>query len=235
MVNKSSNSIVNALAISAVLALVSAGQASAASVVEWSPGDIGQAQTISFDGISDAYFNHTTPIPGLGAQLTLKLDSIVNHDWTFAYDLTNTSTSPITSSRVTVFGFDAMESYAGVTSTGLFSDPGSGSTLILGNHNLCFTTLAFSQCLGNYFGGVAMGGSASGFFTLKYAAEQIGLQFSHMFVAYQGINAPKYCLCHQNGVGVGAVPEPSTWAMMITGIGGIGAAMRRRRRIAEAA
>ncbi len=235
MVNSFSKSIVNALVVSAILLLAGASRASAASTMAWSSSDIGEAQTINFDGISDAYFHHTTPIPGLSAQLVLTLDSVVNGDWTFGYDLTNTSTSPITSSRVTVFGFDSMESYAGVTSTGPFSSPGSGSTLILGNHNLCFTTLSFSQCLGNYFGGVAKGGSASGFLTLKYAAAQLSLHFSRLFVAYQGINAPQYCLCHQNGVGVGAVPEPATWAMMITGFGGIGAAMRRRRQIAEAA
>jgi len=28
----------------------------------------------------------------------------------------------------------------------------------------------------------------------------------------------------------GAVPEPATWAMMLLGFGGIGAAMRRRRK-----
>ena len=29
--------------------------------------------------------------------------------------------------------------------------------------------------------------------------------------------------------GAGAVPEPATWAMMIVGLGGIGATLRRRR------
>jgi len=32
----------------------------------------------------------------------------------------------------------------------------------------------------------------------------------------------------------GAVPEPTTWAMMLLGFGGVGLAMRRRRRIAAA-
>jgi len=33
----------------------------------------------------------------------------------------------------------------------------------------------------------------------------------------------------------GAVPEPATWAMMLVGFGGLGAAMRRQRRVALAA
>ena len=32
----------------------------------------------------------------------------------------------------------------------------------------------------------------------------------------------------------GAVPEPTTWALMILGFGGVGAAIRRRARIALA-
>ena len=36
-------------------------------------------------------------------------------------------------------------------------------------------------------------------------------------------------------VGTGAVPEPATWAMMLVGFGGLGAAMRSRRKLAAAA
>lgn len=37
-----------------------------------------------------------------------------------------------------------------------------------------------------------------------------------------------------NGVDTPAVPEPATWAMMLLGFGGIGMAMRRRRRTSNA-
>lgn len=36
------------------------------------------------------------------------------------------------------------------------------------------------------------------------------------------------------GAGGGAVPEPATWALTILGLGAVGAAMRRRRRLAAA-
>ena len=38
-----------------------------------------------------------------------------------------------------------------------------------------------------------------------------------------------------NDPGGGAVPEPASWAMMIVGFGGVGAAMRRRRTLTAAA
>lgn len=32
-------------------------------------------------------------------------------------------------------------------------------------------------------------------------------------------------------IGTGAVPEPATWAMMLLGFGGVGVALRRRRKL----
>jgi hypothetical protein len=232
-----SKPIVNIVAAAAVLSLVSAGAASAA-VMTWAPGDIGETQTVQFDGVSDAYFHHSIPVPGLSSELDLTLQSIVGNKWTFAYDLLNTSSSPVTASRVTVFGFDVLQPYAGVTSTGLFHDPGAGFTPIVGSHNLCFRTINFGQCIGSYFGGVSKGGSSSGLLSLKYTSALLALQLDNFFVAYQGVTAHTLCLCHQDGVGTGVVapvPEPSTWAMMITGLGGLGAAMRRRRGLQAAA
>ena len=39
----------------------------------------------------------------------------------------------------------------------------------------------------------------------------------------------------QLGAGAGSVPEPATWAMMLLGFGGIGASMRRQRRLVKLA
>src|SRR5579862_802548 len=99
-----------------VTAIVGAGQAKAAATASWDASDIGLSETIYFDGVSDAYLHHTTPVPGLTSKLTLTLDSIVNNHWVFTYDIANTSSAPIDSSRVTVFGFDVLQPYAGVTS-----------------------------------------------------------------------------------------------------------------------
>ena len=190
MVNVSVNSIVRSLVFCLAICLASSGAASAASSVSWSPADIGESQMIVFDGVSPAYQGGSVPVPGLHAQLVLTLDSISNNTWTFGYSLTNTSAAPITTSRVTVFGFDIPQGYAGVTSTGLFSDPGAGATQLVGNRDLCFRTINFGQCVGSYFGGVGKGHTASGIFNLNYASAQVGVMLDHLFVAYQGVSAP---------------------------------------------
>jgi hypothetical protein len=41
--------------------------------------------------------------------------------------------------------------------------------------------------------------------------------------------------CNQGPPVVGGVPEPSTWAMLIVGIGAIGVAARLRKRAAQSA
>ena len=238
MINRLAKFIVNTMAAAATLSLVLAGSASAATTLVWNPGDVGVSHTVDFDGLSPVYFNASVPVPGLTSKLILTLDSIVGKNWTFSYDLFNTSSAPVTSSRVTTFGFDIPD-YAGVTSTGTFFRPGTGAVPILGNRALCFRTIVTGGCSGSFFGGVAKGANAAGLFTLKLAAAQVNVQLSNFFVRYQGINAPRLCLCNQSGVGTGvvsAVPEPSTWAMMITGFGAIGMATRgRRRRVTTAA
>ena len=107
-------------------------------------------------------------------------------------------------------------------------------TKIVGSHNLCLRTISYGQCVGSYFGGVAKGDSASGLLNLKYTAALVKLQFDNFFVGYQGVSSKTLCLCHQDGVGVGAVPEPSTWAMLMFGVGAIGLQARRRRSLVRA-
>ena len=48
-----------------------------------------------------------------------------------------------------------------------------------------------------------------------------------------GVTDGKVVLDYAQPVGVAAVPEPSTWALMILGFGAVAAAARRRRRLGE--
>lgn len=47
-----------------------------------------------------------------------------------------------------------------------------------------------------------------------------------------GLASPAFA---QSVDGIGAVPEPASWAMMLIGFGSIGIALRRRRQIARTA
>jgi PEP-CTERM motif len=47
--------------------------------------------------------------------------------------------------------------------------------------------------------------------------------------ANSGIHNTIFFDTHTDGTFTTAVPEPATWAMMLAGFGGLGAAMRRRR------
>jgi len=53
------------------------------------------------------------------------------------------------------------------------------------------------------------------------------------FSAYGNLPVPPFALVA--GVGANAVPEPSTWAVMLIGLGGLGALARRRRAVSAVA
>lgn len=88
-----------------------------------------------------------------------------------------------------------------------------------GNPNHTMTLSDWSATLGSYIvGGVYIGvggGAGSGY--LAHVDDVIAKGTKYNFE-----------------VGGAAVPEPATWAMMLAGFGGIGAAIRRRRRMAVA-
>jgi hypothetical protein len=60
------------------------------------------------------------------------------------------------------------------------------------------------------------------------------IQFNGTFSSISWTN-PVFENWYGFDVGVAAVPEPATWAMMLVGFGGLGAAMRTRRRRASVA
>lgn len=77
-------------------------------------------------------------------------------------------------------------------------------------------------------GDFLVNGTSTGFFgfgevhgVLKFAGTVTSLSFTDTFDSWHGFT-----------VGVGAVPEPQSWAMLIAGFGLVGATMRRRRMVA---
>ena len=96
----------------AAAALAVAAPASAAIIFDFNTGlltvdsttTVGDSTTIDFSGFAP----NTPPIPGLTSSLTLTFQGLSGNNYLFDYLLTNTSTSPIDASRVTVFGFTSI-------------------------------------------------------------------------------------------------------------------------------
>lgn len=203
-----------------------ANGAQAAVVLSWSAADIGLAQTVDFNGRDPAV------IAGLTSEVTYTLSSIGNSGktWVFSYSVQNNSSAPVSTSRVSGFGFNTDPNVVSKSSTGVYTHTASGNVPILGTREVCITG---NNCAGGAGVGVTKGNTGVGTFSLTFATAPTLLKLSDLYVRYQSINTNRI----QGGSAVGeaqtptaGVPEPATWAMMIAGFGLVGASLRRRRR-----
>jgi hypothetical protein len=168
--------------------------------------------------------------------LTLTGEDSATNVFSFSYTLTNTSNAALNpTSRVRGFAFNDI----GVSTT-----TGSASTADANGFNqIGFNIASYSgglgprdvclfrspgSCTGGN-SGATIGNPATGSFTLDYAGSGMTqLTLDNFAVRYQSTGV------QGEGSGVGepitpAIPEPSTWAMLLFGFGGIGFAMRRRK------
>lgn len=124
-------------------------------------------------------------------------------------DATLALTALGTPMSITQTTFDAL------TSTGTL---GAGGLLSFG------TPLSGQVVVGIHMGNVPGGAinDQTVFYLFNFLTPQTGITLT-------GVDLQKFSTgtLYQN---VGAVPEPATWALMVLGFGGIGMAMRRRRR-----
>ena len=169
-------------------------------------------------GPSQVRIDFDSPASGLTSQLLLTLTGGTGNSFDFTYVLTKSGAANLVG-----FGFDTnpdLASVANVTGPLAFfantTFPGSG------NIEACFS--GGSNC------SAANGQAASfsGGFTLNLTGSA-PFTLDDFVVRYASIAA----LNNQSGEGhpfAPPVPEPSTWAMMLVGFGGIGVAMRRRRK-----
>ena len=179
-----------------------------------------------------------TSLPGLSSKLALTLTKVSGKDWTFDYAVDNTSLAPVVASKVSVFGFDATSKISGASSTGAFGKSGSGPVPLLGQSaDVCFR-VSGSDCTGGNSGLAIDEPLSQGSLTLRFERATPLANLSNFFVRYAAVTNANKSINNVNGTSgdavlmadtVDSVPEPASWAMMITGFGLIGGTLRRRR------
>ena len=194
---------------------------------------IGTNYTLNYDGFSSG-----TAINGLTGSTTFKLTRISGNVYTFDYSVANTSSTPITGSRISSFAFNTDPNISSASSTGAFSYTTLNSTYPngIGSVDVCFKDASTGSCAGGGSGGLTMGQSGTGSFTLSFSQPITSLTLSDFYVRYQSISgAGNITSASGSGTlsststtsGGTSVPEPGMLGLM--GAAVLGAAFLRRR------
>lgn len=219
-----------ALALAASAALI-AVPANAAVLVN----SVGQTFQVGYNG---QVGGSATNLISATQNFTLNSISADNKTYTFGYTLNNTSS---VDSRLRSFGFDVLgATIASLSGSGLYSFTGTGQNFPegVGSLDACFKATNNGTCTGGQQG-LASGSSETATFSLTFASATTSFSLDNFATRFQSINPT--INGSSSGVGIGftpAVPETSTWAMMLIGFGLIGAIMRgapKRRRHLQAA
>ena len=169
--------------VAAGLSLFAAAPAAAEPIL-LDPSKVGDSYTVDFDGFVDG----NVTVDGLGAQLTLTLTSVIGNVYNFAYQLTNTTDSGVTS-RVSGFAFDTDPAIASATSTGTYDNAIIGGKYpnLVGSVDVCFQGGNSKSCSGGGSGGVFNGNTGTGTLSLNFGTALSSLTLDDFFVRYQSI------------------------------------------------
>lgn len=231
--------VLSALAAGAALALAAPAHADS---ITLGSGDIGTSFSLNYNGYSGG-----TAIDGLSGSTTFKLTGVSGNDYSFDYSVANTSTSPVTGSRLSSFAFNTDPNITSATSTGAFSYTTLSSTYPngIGTVDVCFKDASTGSCAGGGSGGLLLGESGAGSFTLSFAAPVSALTLSDFYVRYQSISGvPGISSASGSGTmtstsggstggSTGGTPVPEPGMLGLFGAGLIGLALARRNRAAK--
>ena len=220
--------LVQAVLVSLVFAGTWAGAIPVTSTgeVNLTSADVGGSFVINFNGIGG---DPVTLIPGLTGEATFTVASMSTSQLVLNVSLENTSSPPITASRISVLAFDTNPTLvsASETSTLFNAVVVDGHMPIVGSVEFCAT--AGPNCSGGAGGGVTIGQTGTATLTLNFANGAIanGVQLSDFHVRYQSIVGAGTVT---SGVGnfTPPVPEPASAAVFALGALLAGVAVRKR-------
>ncbi|BEV00805.1 cistern family PEP-CTERM protein [Novosphingobium olei] len=202
--------------------------------------DISKSVTLNYNGYSGS---GGSSISGLTGSTTFTLTGVSNNTYTFDYSVSNTSSAPVTGSRISSFAFNTDPTIASATSTGAFSQTTLNSNYPngIGNVDVCFKDATTGSCAGGGSGGLTLGQTGTGSFSLSFSSPVSAVTLSDFFVRYQSITGvPGISSASGAGTissgsttssGGTSVPEPGMLGLF--GMGLAGMALARRRQVQQ--
>lgn len=192
----------------------------------------GSSFTVDYDGIGGSPVGS---ISGLTASIDyynflFTYDGSSQTTLTFDFNVRNTSSSPVSTSRVSTMGFNTTPDILSASVSGIFSnaDTSGGNVPNQGFVEFCFSNV---NCAGGGGGGVTIGNSALGAASLLFAGNVASLDFDMFTVRYQSLTCiagfSGNCPGSASGRGHESVPEPGMVGLLAIGL--ICVAVTRRR------
>ncbi len=232
-----------AFASLAIVASLSASSPALADSMLFNSSDVGKTVTLDYNGYSGS---GGAAIDGLTGSTTFTLTGVAGNDYSFDYSVRNTTSAPVSDSRISSFAFNTDPTISGAASTGAYSYTTLNSNYPngIGTVDVCFKDATTGSCAGGGSGGLTAGQSGTGTFVLSFASPVSALTLSDFFVRYQSIvgvsgitSASGAGTISSGGTSGGStststggtsVPEPGMLGLFGAGI--IGLALARRRR-----
>lgn len=227
-----------------LLAAISVAMSAAPALADTIPLDaskIGESYSFNYNGYSDG-----ATINGLTSTATFKLTGIDGNSYAFDYSVTNTSSAPVTGSRLSGFAFNTDPDIASATSTGAFSYTTLDSNYPngIGTVGVCFKDAQTGSCAGGANGGLAAGQTGTGTFSLNFLQPVSALSLSDFYVRYQSIEGVRgitsasgsgslTSTSTSTSTGGTPVPEPGVLGMFAGAAIGLAVVRRRRSRSAQ--